>query len=1075
MKLQKKNLLFRILFYSYFMSLISLTYCLQNLNGMIVFNASSHYRAGNFAINKNNDMLIEYSYQDKRLFYGLKQNGRYYFNDTIGNPSPTKEITIVNNEDPLTTPRYESKNIFISLSYDINADKQYLFSTSSYTTVSELYDIDNLENPHYIVKTTSRFLGTEIFGFQFSLLELPGSSQKEYILIYSTSTTSDPGEKISLKKFKFWEYGFNNSEISKEIEINNFYNRLVSSFTFNNSLIVVFHIFSAEFKIKVFNYNLTQLADIGTGIYQDTTNYDKDTSKGKGLGYYLKCVHLKDDIGVFSFYIYDNYHYPEIMVGRIVSSDGVNYSFNSMFRKNFGNNYYYLQAEYLLNDIIKINDNRFSFISSSNDRQVLYIFLFDLYNEDKNMKLRVFQFNINDYKMVKEFSSVVFNNYLVFTSTVIDKDQTNYFNDDICNSILLIFGFPNTDNEIIDISPYLMDIQNYNYTNNIYDILIANMKIENNIFGYEKVDKIKLVSYPEELLFYNENNETLYFEDFITEVYKLYQNLKLIKQNKYYSIEYQYVVKDSSNNTLDKYAIKTESYNFTSIVEDYNDADYHPNYYYGRVITIKFKLCYDLCETCSSLGISENNQKCITCIDNYVNDYLFPSNCIKEGYYKQGYDLIECNENNSKYYYNDYGKRVCFNVSYECPDAFADYDPTTKECKKTKIITTIPTTYLNDITTIFTTSITTAPITTIPTTYPNKDSPTTILEIVTTSIEFANASTTFQKTEIPASTLTIDTTLISFLPVTTISSTNSNSEPANFNNSIIYTTYFSSIVNPVETNSSENYSSPFSSEINSTLSMNSSFPLYRDNLTTIINNPTCNYYLLIQKLCSYENYTNSEIYEKLISEIIPTYPPDGISIIIEGENNTVFQITTNKNEINTLNNNHTNKYNLSIIDLNELEKVLKEKDNNNNFNDTLSLIILKYEKYNTSVPEKNIQFEIYDQNTKQKLNLSAYDNTIDIYIPNGFDEKIRNLYHSLNNSGYDLLDIHDTFYKDICSPYKSEKNTDVLLSDRIKDFYINEDLCQNNCNYSQYFYLENILKCECYADDRNTLNTLIIT
>ena len=58
--------------------------------------------------------------------------------------------------------------------------------------------------------------------------------------------------------------------------------------------------------------------------------------------------------------------------------------------------------------------------------------------------------------MVKEFSSVVFNNYLVFTSTVIDKDQID--DDNICNSILLIFGFPNTDNEIIDISPYLMDI-----------------------------------------------------------------------------------------------------------------------------------------------------------------------------------------------------------------------------------------------------------------------------------------------------------------------------------------------------------------------------------------------------------------------------------------------------------------------------------------------------------------------------------------------------------------------------------------------------------------------------------------
>ena len=80
-------------------------------------------------------------------FYGLKQKGRYYFNDTNGDHSPTKEITIINNEEHSTTKRYESKNIFISLSYDINANKQYLFSTSSYTTVSELYDIDNLKNP----------------------------------------------------------------------------------------------------------------------------------------------------------------------------------------------------------------------------------------------------------------------------------------------------------------------------------------------------------------------------------------------------------------------------------------------------------------------------------------------------------------------------------------------------------------------------------------------------------------------------------------------------------------------------------------------------------------------------------------------------------------------------------------------------------------------------------------------------------------------------------------------------------------------------------------------------------------
>ena len=114
------------------------------------------------------------------------------------------------------------------------------------------------------------------------------------------------------------------------------------------------------------------------------------------------------------------------MIGRLWSTlIGVNYNFDTMFRKNFGNNYYQLQVEYLLNDLLKINNNRFSFISSSDNRQILFIFLFDLYDYDKNMKLRVFQSNINEYKMVKEFSSVIYNNYLVFTSTVIDKEQTN--------------------------------------------------------------------------------------------------------------------------------------------------------------------------------------------------------------------------------------------------------------------------------------------------------------------------------------------------------------------------------------------------------------------------------------------------------------------------------------------------------------------------------------------------------------------------------------------------------------------------------------------------------------------------
>ena len=43
--------------------------------------------------------------------------------------------------------------------------------------------------------------------------------------------------------------------------------------------------------------------------------------------------------------------------------------------------------------------------------------------------------------------------------------------------------------------------------------------------------------------------------------------------------------------------------------------------------------------------------------------------------------------------------------------------------------------------------------------------------------------------------------------------------------------------------------------------------------------------------------------------------------------------------------------------------------------------------------------------------------------------------------GYDLFNINDLFYQDICTQ---------LLSVRKNDFYDNETKCQENCKYSSY-------------------------
>ena len=59
-------------------------------NNIIIFD--NGYRAGQFTIRKDGVLLIEYSFINKRLFYGLKKNGRGFFL----NEATNKEIIIQN-------------------------------------------------------------------------------------------------------------------------------------------------------------------------------------------------------------------------------------------------------------------------------------------------------------------------------------------------------------------------------------------------------------------------------------------------------------------------------------------------------------------------------------------------------------------------------------------------------------------------------------------------------------------------------------------------------------------------------------------------------------------------------------------------------------------------------------------------------------------------------------------------------------------------------------------------------------------------------------------------------------------
>ena len=69
-----------------------------------------------------------------------------------------------------------------------------------------------------------------------------------------------------------------------------------------------------------------------------------------------------------------------------------------------------------------------------------------------------------------------------------------------------------------------------------------------------------------------------------------------------------------------------------------------------------------------------------------------------------------------------------------------------------------------------------------------------------------------------------------------------------------------------------------------------------------------------------------------------------------------------------------------------------------------------------------------------------------------------------------MFDINDPFYQDICTPYKSSVNTDMLLSDRIYYIYNNGNAqCQQNCYFTGYFSGSQYINCTCSIGEENNV------
>ena len=552
-----------------FLLFLSLSY----ISGDFILESfDSQYIHGQFANSLKGDMIVLYSESEgqNRLFYGIKKNGKGFFDGNY-----IKKMTTSNK-------RYESKNIFISFN-NSNDNVQYLFGFSGYVGVTEIFDLEDLVN---YAEQTQDVLGIEVYSRVNSLLEL-NNEAKEYVLIYIAD------QNYYLHKVAFYDVNLDNITINKvntyPISSNKTDNRMVNGIILNEECILIFFISEDKFYLNFFNFDL---------ILKD--NYALDTIEKYGFdGIFAKCFNLKEYYLMFLYFTKAN-DTLKMKLGKVTKNDE-KYDYIPIL--NISTDHIFKSTP-ILNEAIKLNSHRIAYFGleyyysppvngfgeiSDN----VTILLIDIYNNFQDVKIREYNLDFENYKIHKEISLGIYNNYLCFSSTVYEGQ----LNSNTLLSIFMIFGYfndTNLDNNFtINIYDYFTNEGN---NNNIFNLIInsevESISIQNNIFGYElSRESIRLVTIPEEIEFYNQNNATkLSNGDILNKNYALKEReIKVTIQGNYF-FEYQLIVQEPDYDTFNsKFLTITDYHSSDNSIEQ--SSFYEPQKFYGNIFSINFVLC----------------------------------------------------------------------------------------------------------------------------------------------------------------------------------------------------------------------------------------------------------------------------------------------------------------------------------------------------------------------------------------------------------------------------------------------------------------------------------------------------
>lgn len=152
--------------------------------------------------------------------------------------------------------------------------------------------------------------------------------------------------------------------------------------------------------------------------------------------------------------------------------------------------------------------------------------------------------------------------------------------------------------------------------------------------------------------------------------------------------------------------------------------------------------------------------------------------------------------------------------------------------------------------------------------------------------------------------------------------------------------------------------------------------------------------------------------------------------------------------------------NNSIIDCDEC---LKKIYYYYNISFPLTVIVDKMGKYNNP----STKYAFFNPITGEKLNTSFCQNTFIEIKKNISSIYKKEEYDWLTSQNIDIYNLTSPFYTNVCFHFKSNKNKDIILPDRILSYFPNVTLCEEGCEYKGTNFTSLIATCDCKYNELN--------